>query len=202
MKIKDVPKIMGNGEGTEGLTVLRENLYTIIELPCLEACINLYDKNIRTIYSNGNVEDETGIANIGIEYDSLSDENKKIAQELSRQNIIGPIQRYLGHNELIFAITMPMSSESEVSDISEGLNHIASLFVEQDVLYGNTTIEQAQELYRECYHLDMTLEEVISTEISLGKSYDEFEQRIWDNEELLQKHLQFIKRHNRKNKNI
>lgn len=197
MKIKDVSKISEN----DGLTVLRENLQVIVELPCLEACLDLYGKNIRTIESNGNLEGSeksSGIATIMIDYDCLSNQNKEIVRELCEKKIIDGITADRGrYKTYIFTIDVPMSRESDVFDISEQFKKISSFFVEQDVLYGNRTLEQVHNDYKASYGLDLSFDELISCELELGKVYDEKEQRIWDNEELLQKHIQFINKYGR-----
>ena len=196
MKIKEVPKIEGNESGTEGLTVTRDKLHTIIEIPCLEACLELYDKNIRTISSNGNLkfDDNTdGIAYIMVDYNSLSEENKEIAIDLSNKGIISSIDEFPGRDiGPYFNIKVPMNSESEVSYISSNLLKVASLFMEQDVLYGFSTEKDAHDDMLNTYGLDLNEHDLIDTEISLGKIYDETEKRFWDNAELLDKHRNFL----------
>jgi len=67
----------------------RTDLKDLIEKPLLSACEILYDKNIKTYFSNGRARqlhiDRGSLAYcyIGLEYDSLSDENKSIANVLA-----------------------------------------------------------------------------------------------------------------------
>src|ERR1035437_10524830 len=58
----------------------RESLSKLVEAPLLEACEDLYDKNIRTAMSSANKKDIEygGHAYIDIDFDSLSEENKAI----------------------------------------------------------------------------------------------------------------------------
>lgn len=91
-KVIDIKPIMANF-----VTILNENdLDEVIELPLLEPCKELYRKNIQTIMSSCNMYNIIGLKNyykagimyrtypygehfawITIDYDSLSENNKK-----------------------------------------------------------------------------------------------------------------------------
>ena len=59
----------------------REDLANLVEAPLLEACLVLFDKNIKTISSSANKGDiVAGKAYVIIDYGSLNERNKDIAR--------------------------------------------------------------------------------------------------------------------------
>ena len=80
--IKDIKPI----ERSPEFVCHRDFLNEIVELPCLEACFSLYDKNIQTHMSSANLKDK--IAYIDIVYESLDDNNKKIAEQLAAKDAL------------------------------------------------------------------------------------------------------------------
>lgn len=69
----------------------REDLRRIIEEPCLDACLTLYDKNIQTVSSSANEGNRGGEAYICINYDSLEEDNKQILKRLIEEGIVEPL---------------------------------------------------------------------------------------------------------------
>ena len=207
--------------GTEGVIVKnREDLKKIIEAPCLEACLDLYDKNIQTVNSSANAREIGDMAYIGINYDSLDNENRKILDFLVEEGIIEPFE--LSDNPeqrggRIFAIKVPVFEDDSVGTISDRFMQIASKFQPQDVLYGkHDKVQLISELAN--YHVDLftddkngesdvelTYEYVlaklskyygISNEEDLfeslyGYKYDEELDLYWENQELYDKHKQY-----------
>ena len=57
-KVADVKRLAIPGGGNPVNN--RDDLANIVEEPCLAACRHLYDRNIRTFMSNGNVENANG----------------------------------------------------------------------------------------------------------------------------------------------
>lgn len=135
--------------GTEGCIPKNRDVISLYaDEPCVEACQLLYDLNIQTFTSGGHVdgkENEEGIAFIGIIYKSLSEENKQIAKQMIERGIIGEFSnnRGEGHDLTIF-LKVPINSNSLVGEVSDKLLQLASLFQQQDVLYGMQTIEEIQ----------------------------------------------------------
>lgn len=127
----------------------RDAISLYADEPCVEACQLLYDLNIQTYTSGGHVdgkENTDGLAYIGIVYDSLSEKNKKIAVEMIRNGIIDNIDN-IDNNEgrrtgLTISLCIPINSDSLVGDVSDKLVQLASLFQQQDVLYGKKTIDE------------------------------------------------------------
>lgn len=77
-KIKDVAQ---HHNGINISIVKKEDLKQIIDEPCLRACEELFDKNIRTIDS-GSSQECPHYAYIVIAYDSLNDGNKVLAHKM------------------------------------------------------------------------------------------------------------------------
>jgi len=227
----------------EAFIVTREALPDLIEKPCLPACVNLYDKNIRTVASNGNVQYAMGPAHlerglfIHIEYGSLSDENKQIAQDLQKQGLIeiSTDDTYGGIDKKVIIKNMPklkpgMRPAFDIPAFAKQSLYIAEMFQNQDVYYGRYTPAEmiGQILDAEGIEEKETAEKFLSqnnilgengainpyriveylstknnsevidcTEtsyrtINFGKVYDEETQEFWANEELLEKHRNFI----------
>lgn len=163
-KIKDTKRVLSGfdydnevnlfyqGGGTESCIPLsRECIPFYADEACVESCQLLYDLNIQTFYSGANVdgnENQTSLANIVVSYDTLSEENKAIVHELIKQGIIGEIKNMDGRGQSnIFDISVPMKSDDLVGDISDKLLAISKMFIQQDVLYGRTTIEEIVKSY-------------------------------------------------------
>ncbi|MEK7103063.1 MAG: hypothetical protein AAB870_01815, partial [Patescibacteria group bacterium] len=90
----------------------------------IEACEELYDKNIQTLSTSANKKDvESGSGYIIIDFDSLSEENKAIAQQY------GEMIKYHGRNAVAMNIAITESSTS--NEITQKAHEIASLFVPQ-----------------------------------------------------------------------
>ena len=127
----------------EGTIVTREQLGTIIEAPCLPACIALYDKNIRTMSSSANQRNngENAPANIHIDYDYLSDRNKAIAQQLVDEGLIEqfdtsnpPKKIHEGHR---VHLDVPLTQDDTAESITAKFMVLVDRFEEQDVMFGH-----------------------------------------------------------------
>lgn len=128
--------------GTEGcIPKNRDAIALYADEPCVEACQLLYDLNIETYTSSGHAGDEKAI--IGICYDSLSEQNKKIANYYISKGIIDDIVDNRGRgNGLTISLEIPIHNDLLVGDVSDKLIKLASLFQQQDVLYGRYTIDE------------------------------------------------------------
>ncbi len=216
-KIKDTKRILTglNSEkesqlfynvGSEACIPLsRESIRYYADEACLEACQLLYDLNIQTLFSGANVDGEEnakGMAFIGISYDTLSDENKKVVSSLIENRIIKKIDNNTGRGEgNTISLSVPISSDDLVGVVSDKLNSIASQFVQQDVLYGRTT----EKNIRKCYYkkengnffdywtfgelTPQELEERIAEEVS--QYYPDDNGNLFFTEDLLNKHLAY-----------
>ena len=138
-------KIVNPRATVEAIPESREEIEGYVDEPCLEACLLLYDLNIQTYTSNGHISDPSNtkyIANIGINYDSLSEENKKVVEYLIKNGIIAPAEYNSNLKYHTISIEIPIHSDQLVSDVSNRLLEIAKNFQQQDVLYGRKTYEE------------------------------------------------------------
>ena len=223
-KIKDTKRVLTgfdyekelqlfyNGGGTEGCIPLsRESIKYYADEACLEACELLYDLNVQTCYSGGNVdgkEDTDGDAFIGISYDTLSEENKNVVKQLIESGIIDGIYDNSNRGEgNTVTISVPINSNDLVGTVSDKLMTIAQQFVPQDVLYGRTTIEGIKNLYPQKengnFYDHLTLGELTLQELE-ERLQDEVSQYYSDNDgnlfltkDLLDKHLAYHKENNK-----
>lgn len=110
----------------------KEQLKEIVELPLLAACEELYEKNIRTIASSANKKDiEFGQANIMIDFDTLSEENKAIARKFAAP------EKDTGHwgGGQILLLMIPVSASSTVKEISQQALAMAKQFKWQPAVW-------------------------------------------------------------------
>lgn len=121
IKLSDLQPIQ-KSRGAELLR--REDLDNLIEKPLLSACQELYDKNIRTTGSSANYRDiKYGYCHIVIDFDTLSEENKKIGQSL------GTVMFTDNTNSL--EIKIPVTEESTFGDVQLAAEEIAHKFHKQ-----------------------------------------------------------------------
>ncbi len=81
MKIEEIARIDSSSMRVRS----REELETLVELPCLEACFSLYDKNVFTYWSSANKD--CNIAEIDILYNFLDSKNRAYADALVAQGL-------------------------------------------------------------------------------------------------------------------
>lgn len=187
-KIKDVEPI--ESSGTTLLT--KDNMKDYVEEPCLDACMHLYNLNIRTYMSSANKKNVGNNGYINIYFDdSLSDENKQIIQDLiNRGNKNLNIDEY---DVAIASIDVPITEETTVGEVKDEFMKIISKLKMQDVLYGRFSREEVIEYIRDmasCRDLDVD-EETIK---ELGFCYCKEDDIYFKNEELLRKHLAYKER--------
>lgn len=127
MKVKDVEAKHISGFGN---LFTRDKFKDNVELPCLEACLYLYDLNIRTMSTNCNKEEPN--VYIMIDFGSLSDENKEIARNLANEGKLFLNEEDNEH--LNCGIKFSASLEDDVDEISNKLLKIVKYFQIQDVL--------------------------------------------------------------------
>ena len=142
MKVRDIEAkhISGFGNLFE-----RKDFKENIELPCLEACLYLYDLNIRTMATNCNKENPE--VYLYFEFESLSDENKEIARNLAKNGILFLDEKDLIH--LNCGIKFDASLDSDVATIKNKLLEIVSNFKYQDVL-SNRFKKSKLEFFKYC----------------------------------------------------
>jgi hypothetical protein len=107
--------------------ITKEDLEIFVEAPLLEACKILYEKGIETVFSSANKKDiSSGYAYLAIDFESLSEKNKKIALELGE---IGKM-----HGSIIkdgVYIKIPINRSSTVGEVKQEAIEIAEKFEQQ-----------------------------------------------------------------------
>jgi hypothetical protein len=113
------------------------------EPACLETMIYLFNNNIRTTGNDTECvygeKEENGKCTVRIDYDSLSEENKNIANYLISMNVAYFVGEPTKNN---IEIQVPCSKNETVGAINEKLESIACQFVKQPILYGFFSREQ------------------------------------------------------------
>jgi hypothetical protein len=124
----------------------REELDEIVEAPLLEAARVLYDKGIRTTGSSANGKDvSTGFAFISIDYDSLSDENKEVAERICGEVFRG-VTSDEGKPYSRVSIRVPLTEESTVQEAEDASVELAEQFKEQEMTWA--TVYSIGEMHR------------------------------------------------------
>jgi len=111
--IKSIP------EGWNELIRNKSRIVEIVELPLVKACEVLYDKNVRTLESSANSTNIGGFARICIDYNSLTVENQKIANNFLHIDVGGDTNISATIKILITSPDIPISVISnKVADIA------------------------------------------------------------------------------------
>ena len=212
-KIKDVSQI----QESPRKVLLRKDFPSYVELPCLEACLYLYDLNIHT-YSSGCNKVNYDNAHIMIYYDDLSDENKEVVERLIAK---GYAKKNEYDGEVFVTIAIKTNLNDDIQKVSDTLLNVVKAFTYQDVLFGFKTIE---EFMKE--NLEMTMEfkfvngelvpyfegdydeeelddkrrnvlfdanEALEEAIDEGR-VDYEDDIVWDNKELFDKHIEYFEK--------
>ena len=179
----------------------REFLKEIIDEPCLKACEILYDKNIQTVNSSANKTNIGNSANVTINFDTLNSKNKSIARELAQRGIIKLNEEDEFEGETAFEINVPIKDDMDGSIVSEKLAMIASLFAEQDVLFGRISKDKMIEnciKFADIMGLDVQKIEEVPEDykeyVINGYIYDSETDEYWATEELLRKHNEYLRK--------
>jgi len=132
-KISNIPRLF---QTASLIVTTRAQLEIIVDKPLIKACQVLYDKNIRTTDTSANANDIGRYAYITIDYDRLSKENKRIAEQLGKV--------WQGKIKII-TIRIPVKDGNVlVSEIENKAIKIAENFKQQKMNWASTlTYEQA-----------------------------------------------------------
>lgn len=104
----------------------REDLAELVEFPLLEACQELFDKNIQTVFSSANTKDVGGFGYITIDFESLSEENKKIALRIGEVGMIHGFKPKQG-----IYLNIPITEQSTVGEVKEVAKRLVGQFTQQ-----------------------------------------------------------------------
>lgn len=121
----------------------KEKLKELIELPLVPAAEILYEKNIQTTESTANYQDIQYGGHIGIviNYDTLSEENKHIAQEVCSVATHGD-------GYISATIEMAVNENTTVESIKNYTSEIAEKFITQPLTWAPSyTIQEMRQIY-------------------------------------------------------
>ena len=209
----DMSKYFAFLQSEGAIPISREYIPLFADEACVEPCQLLYDMGLKTVNSGANVDGKENVKDwgfIGIDYISMSDENKLIADELEKKGLIEPINRNSEERgAFIVYLKVPLDSETTVGEVERNLLHLAGLFQAQDVLYGRKTMEEIQSDYKDnsdgtyyCkfLHGNVTYEEMKQfIEEDLQQLFYDGEKYYYITEDLLNIHINYIN-NNKKNK--
>ena len=178
------------------------------EPACLQSCMDLFNKNIKTTMNDtdGVFEDastnKSGNCEIWIDYGLLSDENKEIIDELI---FLGLARRFMDGKIDTISISVPCDGEKTVGEVSQKLQSIVSRFKMQDILYGRQTLERFCEedlfekgiLYPDLYQKyfstgECTRDDLIRFAEEVGYYYDPEEDLLWDDKRYYDRHRRYV----------
>ncbi|MGD0976687.1 MAG: hypothetical protein ABR875_00085 [Minisyncoccia bacterium] len=137
----------------------REQLKEFVEEPLLSACEELYDKNIQTLSSSANKKDiEIGDVGIVIDFETLSEENRKIGL------FVGKLSEGDGRQQI--NISIPVDKNTTVKDVQTRAMEIVHQFQKQPMLWAEVyTLEDMQKAFPpdpENYNEKEYFDEIIS----------------------------------------
>lgn len=217
IKIKDVlaRQISGVGKPIKG----ERDVVYYAELPLLLPCLDLFKKNIITVANDtgGCYDDheinEDSFANIIIDYNSLDEGNKEIAQMLVADGH-GKILDVLSGKELF--IEVPCKRNETVLDVSKRMMDLVNLFHKQDMLYGKMNDEDIDNFLNFIYrylsddkkkkvfnilssgYTDQNILQAISySPYSFMIYYDTEEKKFWKDKYYYDKHKKYLDEQNK-----
>ena len=178
-----------------------DNLETVrflgIAKPCRKAYLELYAKNIEVL--DGYASREEDLAYLTINYNTLSQVNKNIANTMVELDLIS-IDTFDKKN-MTFKLAITGIKNKSDDDISNKLITLGQFFAEQDVLYGRI---KAQDMMKDFLSYitslgftEITLDNApddIKTEYFKNRIYDESTGDYFVSKLLFDKHKDFVKR--------
>jgi hypothetical protein len=182
---------------TFGLQIInKEQIKDLVELPLVKACEVFWDKNIQTLESSVNTKDIGHEGYIGLDFNSLSDENKKVAKQYGE-----PHQLYVNNPDILcIRIPIPIHQGETVEEISNRAIQISNNFYRQHAGWiSSVTLEEYLNTLEKNFgskYPDMVKENkekltqpgAWEEELKRkGKYFDPETQTAWDSEELYKK---------------
>lgn len=134
------PLLVGEIEpiiATSAIPAARADLATVVELPLLPACEDLYDKNVRTVVSSANVRDvQRGFAYITLDYTTMSDENRAVVEDVGAERSTIPVAS--GYDLEVAGLLFPITSTTTIEELAQRALERVSRFREQPMLWAPT----------------------------------------------------------------
>jgi len=179
---------------TRGIVITkREQIKEIVEQPLVKTCEIFWDKNIQTYESSANNENiKTGVAYIRINFDSLSEENKKIAEQHGQ-----PYEETFNTGQVIELI-IPIVGNETADEISDKAAGIANEFKKQKATWiSGTTLQEhidwLQKIYGKYPETAQEIDRLNQPGVwerenkEKGKYFDTETQTVWSSEEYFRK---------------
>lgn len=148
-KINDIESI----ELTGHILYSETQFEKFIEEPCIEACKDLYYKNIITVQSSANKNNIGDYGYITFDTKTLDKENTKIINKLSNDKdkntiLIDDKKIIITKDDAISSIRVPIKADDMIKDISNSFLSVTKMFKKQDILTGKISFESfAEELF-------------------------------------------------------
>lgn len=183
MKISEVQPIEESGYIT---MPSREELAGLVEMPILNACQMLWDKNIITGMSSANRKDVGRFAYIDLPVEYLSDENIGVLASIDGVEEV----RDQAFQESL-KVYYPVKEDTTVEEVKEHFESIANMLMMQDIFYGVCPLDSARELYQG--YVGCPPEENMTDE-EIAEALGRFVQEgiIYDSEEVYKRHLRYL----------
>ena len=187
----------------------------------LYPCIDLFRKNIITksndtggCYSDyENDDSKVFISNIIVDYDSLDEANRIVADSLVESGHAHFFDNECaGHLMRELVIEVPCKRNETVYQVTKRMMELVSKFHKQDMIYGKLSVEDIYTIISNWYYIltedgqkevyailekGYTSENIIAAmkyyeSIGISYYYDKEEDRFWSSEYYYKKHRQFI----------
>lgn len=161
----------------------KSQLKEIVELPILAVCEGLWDKNIKTCLSSANKTNIGNVAQIVIDYDTLSDQNKEISERIGEKGTV--------HGTRVtncIYLNLPISQDIEISFIAQHFMNLISQFKKQPLLWGYYNCDEYLQMITGNQTIKFENEDAKrETAIGYELYYDVENDRFYLSEELYQK---------------
>lgn len=123
----------------------RTEIARYVEKPLVSACEHFWDIGIKTLMSSANSRNIGNTAYIDLDYNSLSEENKKIAE-----NLLG--QKGMMHGDeptpVIKINILPITTETTIDKVKEKADEIANRFKKQKAIWISAmTLQDLRKIY-------------------------------------------------------
>jgi len=123
----------------------RTEIAKYVETPLVSACEHFWDIGIQTVMSSANSRDVGNIAYIDLDYNSLSDENKKIAESLLGQK---GMMHGSEPTSIIKVNILPITTETTLEKVKDKADEIANRFKKQKATWiPAMTLQYLRKLY-------------------------------------------------------
>jgi hypothetical protein len=173
-KVTQISEIQPIGEQRGQMIKTRDSISSLVEPPLISACEMFWDNNIRTLESSANKNDIGRGASIAIDWESLSDDNRKIAKEYGKL-----LENYDGKSAVL--LTIPVTERASSEDIEQEADKIAANFMKQSATW---VPSYSLEEVRGFYEIDPDDSDFgIESFVNLGFYYDERGQKFYLSEE-------------------